>query len=73
MQREDYLKAFGKHLKQIREEKSLSQRDLAFKIGRDKSAYQRVEWGMTNPSLIYLMEIAKGLEISLPELIDFEA
>lgn len=71
MDKDEYLKKFGEHLKKLREEKGLSQRDLAYRIGKDKSSYQRVEWGKMNPSLYYLSEIAKGLEVSLEELVSF--
>ena len=36
-----------------------------------KESLQRVESGNVNPSLFYLLELAEGLNIKLPELLDF--
>jgi DNA-binding XRE family transcriptional regulator len=44
---------------------------LAKLIGKDRQNYQRVEAGMTNPTVWYLYNIAKALNVPPKELIDF--
>jgi putative transcriptional regulator len=59
--KDEFLRALGKRISQIREEKNLSKTDLAKKIKKDYHSILRLEQGKVNPSLIYLMEVAKGL------------
>jgi len=72
MQKEDLQKILGKHIRKIRENKLLSQNDLANAIGKDQQSIQRIEAGNINPSFYYLFEISRGLGVSLKELLDFE-
>lgn len=58
----------GLKVKELREEKGLSQTELAYKIGKDQPSINRLEKGKVNPSIIYLLEICEGLEISIIEL-----
>lgn len=57
-------------MREVRVAKSLSQTDLAFKIGKDQPSINRLEKGRINPSILYLLEIANGLEIQISELLD---
>jgi transcriptional regulator with XRE-family HTH domain len=66
-----YLKKLGKHIRQLRVEKNISQLELASIINKDRQSVQRIERGVINPSVYYLQEIADGLEIPLKELLDF--
>jgi putative transcriptional regulator len=66
----DKLIKLGLKVREIRIEKSLSQTDLAFKIGKDQPSINRLEKGKINPSILYLLEIANGLEISVSRLLD---
>lgn len=61
-------KKFGKRIKQLRKKKGLSQEDLAFKIGVDRSYMGFVERGERNPTLDKIAKIAKALKVSLSEL-----
>ena len=72
MQKDEFLEKFGNHLKKLREDRNLTKRELAFRIGKDKSALQCAEWG-GNVSLVYLKQIANGLEVSLSELLSFDS
>jgi len=65
------LKKLGKHIKKIRNEKGISQVELANSIGKDQQSIQRLEAGNINPSYYYLCEIAEGLEISIQEIFKF--
>jgi len=62
------LKNFGNRVKQLREEKSLSQEKFALSIGMDRTYYASVESGKRNISLINIERIADGLEISISDL-----
>ena len=70
MELNDKLIKLGLKVREIRIEKSLSQTDLAFKIGKDQPSINRLEKGKINPSILYLLEIANGLEISVSRLLD---
>jgi transcriptional regulator with XRE-family HTH domain len=61
------LLQLGLIVKKLREEKGLSQTELAYKIGKDQPSINRLEKG--NPSIIYLIQICDGLEISIEELV----
>lgn len=69
---------FGKHLKLIREGKkirfgkSISLRRLEQLSGVDFSQIHRIEKGSTSPTLITMYALAKGLDISLGDLAEFE-
>lgn len=65
-------KAFGLHVKKIREEKGLTQVEVSSRMNKDQQSLQRVESGNVSPSLYYLYILAQGLEISLNELLSFK-
>ncbi len=72
MTREQYLKKLGKRIVELRIEKGLSQTQLAHACGKDPQSIERVENGKINPSIYYLSEIAKALEIPLKEILEIE-
>jgi len=61
-------KIFGNRIKQLREEKSLSQEKFALSIGMDRTYYASVESGKRNISLVNIERISDGLEISISDL-----
>lgn len=61
---------FGKHLRELRYERGLSQEELAFECDMQPSHIGQIERGLKNPTLDTLVKIANGLKISLPELVD---
>jgi len=65
-------KRFGQRLKELRKEKHLTQEDLAFGVGVDRSYMGFVERGERNPTLEKIGKMAKTLKIKLKELFDFE-
>ncbi|MCD7780315.1 MAG: helix-turn-helix domain-containing protein, partial [Candidatus Gastranaerophilales bacterium] len=61
----------GKKIKELRLRKGLTQEDLAEMINTDQRNISYIECGHNFPSRS-LMEIAKALNVTLPELFDFE-
>ncbi len=59
----------GARIREIRNEKGISQKDLAHSIGKDQQSVQRLEAGNINPTYYYLYEIADGLDVSIEVLI----
>ena len=62
------LKKLGERVKSIRETKGLTLEDVGNKIGKDRQSIHRLEKGEFNPSYIYLIEVCKGLDIDIGEL-----
>jgi len=67
----DYLIKFGRHLQALRKNKNLSLRKLAAKCNIEHADIKRYEKGEINLTFMSLIELSKGLEISLRELVDF--
>jgi transcriptional regulator with XRE-family HTH domain len=65
------LLKFGKQLKKLRTEKHMTQQQFAQKCGLHKNYIGMVERGERNPSLLNIEIIAKGLEISISDLMRF--
>ncbi|MFM2047922.1 MAG: hypothetical protein RI955_468, partial [Bacteroidota bacterium] len=47
----------------------LTLEQVAFKVGKDRQSIHKLEKGSFNPSYLYLLEICKGLEIEISELL----
>jgi transcriptional regulator with XRE-family HTH domain len=63
--------SIGQRIKEIRNEKKISQQDLASKCNFEKSNMSRIEAGRTDPKISTLDKIAKGLEVEIAELFKF--
>lgn len=65
-------KKVGAKVQSLREEKGLSQVDLASKmIGKfDTTNISRIESGRTNPTLFTLYRISLALDVTLNEIVD---
>ena len=63
------LEAFGLHLRQLRDERSLSQQALADITDIAKPTIQRIEKGTTSVGLDVLASLAAGLEMPVRELL----
>ncbi|WP_158798021.1 helix-turn-helix domain-containing protein [Pedobacter sp. L105] len=72
MEKETLLKDLGARIREIRNKKGISQKQLAYSIGKDQQSVQRLEAGNINPTYYYLYEIADGLEVDLEVLIKRE-
>jgi len=66
--KQEKLIELGNQIRLLREKKGHNQTQFANLIGKDQPSINRIEKGRINPSYLYLLEIAKGLEIQLNEL-----
>lgn len=65
------VKAFGIHLRQLREGKKMSLQELADLSDVNKKTLWRVENGKASPTYDFMVSIAKGLGIAVGELVAF--
>lgn len=72
MDEENILLQFGKHVKMLRQQKKLSQEQLALIAELDRTYISGIERGRRNVSLINLFKIAKSLDIPPHKIISFE-
>ncbi len=71
LRRDDLLISFGKRLREVRNEKGLSQEELALRAGLSQSQIYRIEKGLINTTISTALHIAETLEIPFKELFDF--
>ena len=67
----DILTQFGCRVKELRTKNKLTQEQFAQKTGLHKNYIGMVERGERNPSLINIQIIAKGLNVTISELMKF--
>ncbi len=60
---------FGKHLREIRLAKKMSQGDIAKKLGVHRSYISGLERGKRNPSLLTINKMAKAIGVEPKELL----
>lgn len=66
------LLSFGKHLRELRLEKGLSQEELNFSADLSKNAVGLIERGEINCSLLTMEALVSGLGITKKKLMDYE-
>ncbi len=66
----DIQKAFGLRVQQLRKETGMSQEKFALSIDMDRTYLASVEAGKRNISLCNIEKIAKGLSLTVSELLD---
>lgn len=64
-------KRVGRRLRQLREERKLTQEKLAYECGRAKSYLCEIESGKKMPSLTLLAELAQRLGVPVFDLLVF--
>lgn len=69
---EDITIKLGQKIVEIRQKKGIRQIDLADYVNIDDSSLRRIETGKTNPTIKTLEKIARGLEVKIKDLVDFE-
>jgi transcriptional regulator with XRE-family HTH domain len=65
------LKVFGKHLRELRQSRGLSQEKMAELSGLHRTYYGGLERGERNPTLLTLIKISESIKINLIDLVDF--
>jgi len=70
-EQKEHLTQFGKHLLALRKKQNLSYRKLAQNCDIDHADIRKYEKGEINMTFLTMIEFAKGLGISLKELMDF--
>lgn len=60
---------FGKHLREARLRKKMSQGDIAEKLGVHRSYISGLERGKRNPSLLTINKMAKAIGVEPKELL----
>jgi transcriptional regulator with XRE-family HTH domain len=68
---EDFIKKFGKRLKQVRESEGLSQEQLSLLTEVSQSQIARTELGQVNTSISHAATYARFLKIDAKDLFDF--
>ena len=66
---ENFINVFSGTVRRLRKEKSISQYDLAQLSGISWRMISDIERGVKQPTLLSLMKLAKGLDISISQLI----
>lgn len=70
---EQLIKDFGLKIKQLRNEKKMSQEKLSFSTGFHRTYIGMIERGERNISLSNMAVFAKVFQVSVSELLDFSA
>lgn len=71
LRNKEFLIAFGKNLKKLRQKKGFTQEKLAFSIGVEISQISRAERGILNTSISTVDALAKAMDIPIKDLFDF--
>jgi len=61
---------FGKNVRKLRQQRKLTQEQLAFEAEIDLTYVGGIERGKRNPSLLVMARIADALTMPLPRLLD---
>lgn len=69
---EAYCKAFGAHLRSLREQGSIGMRQFALQAEMEYSQLSKIERGVTNPTISTVLALAEALNINHQELFSFE-
>ncbi|WP_415581525.1 helix-turn-helix domain-containing protein [Flavobacterium longum] len=71
MNKKEFQIALGNRIRQLREQKNISQTELANLCDIERTNMNRIEAGNTNPSSFLLYTIASKLQIEASELFKF--
>lgn len=70
-ERLDHRLELGRAIRSLRTAQGISTRKFSAMVGISKTTLVNVEGGKANPSLDLLVRIARGLNVSVANLIDF--
>jgi transcriptional regulator with XRE-family HTH domain len=65
----DWRAVFGRNVRKYRQQKKLTQEQLAFEAEIDLTYIGAIERGKRNPSLLVMARIADALAVQLPKLL----
>jgi len=65
-------KRIGERIRKIREEKNISQQEIAALCDFEKSSMSRLEAGRTNPTVTTLYKISAALGVTIKDLVDIK-
>ncbi|MDB5198053.1 MAG: hypothetical protein JWO92_16 [Chitinophagaceae bacterium] len=71
-QNKEYCKAFGTHLRNLREEKGIGMREFALVADMEYSQLSKIERGVTNTTISTVLALSEALEIPHQDLFDFK-
>ncbi|AEI50724.1 helix-turn-helix transcriptional regulator [Runella slithyformis] len=72
MEKKELLHKIGQRVVRLRMVKNWSQADLARASLKDRQSIERLENGKVNPSVYYLQEVAKALEVPLLKIFEWD-
>ena len=61
---------FGRNVRRLRQQRGLTQEELAFEAEIDLTYMGGIERGKRNPSLLVMARIAEALSVPLPKLLE---
>lgn len=64
------IKNLGEHIKTLRKERGLQQKEVAVEVGIDQSNYSKIENGRREPSVSVLKKLADLFEVSVDYIIE---
>lgn len=67
------MRTFGERLRELREQKQMSQAQLAHRAQIVPSQVGRIERGQINASICTIVNLAAALEVPVPLLMTFDA
>jgi DNA-binding XRE family transcriptional regulator len=62
----------GDRIRRIREDKNMSQQEIAVLCDFEKSSMSRIEAGRTNPTVTTLYKISSALGVAIKDLVDIK-
>lgn len=71
MDSESEKRSLGYRIRQLREDKNVSQRQLALMTGTSRSYLWKLEGGKADVGIDILCRIARALDVKVRDLIDF--
>lgn len=67
-----FIKKVGERIRELREERSMTQLDLAIKSNLDESQVQRLETSRSAPTLRTLYKVVIGLDVEFEMFFQFK-
>lgn len=65
------LKTYGKKLRNVREQRKFTQKEVAESAGITTSYYARIERGEENPTYTVIKNICKALKVKSSDILNF--